>query len=267
MINTIRMVLAVTLAGACLTVAAQDAYPKLGKLWLENQVSNPEGKAQTGRMLVPLPDDFYKYADGKYQSILSRITVAVPVIGNESVISVRESVIARRPNGFPITSHVLFVPGAMGMAPSNQDGVSAIVVTLLRDDRPKDGESVLSQFEPPNEGVRAVYAKQGVDFSRVKTNMGDGVQRVIRNRLANEPFPYKVQIRGGSELVSIGVTRYVVAPNDSLLEFSQVVPCTNSSESDCRQRALDMMQKFMTGVSDFLLVGNAPSGGPAAGQK
>lgn len=238
------------------SVWSDNLLPTLGKVWLEKQVSNPEGGLQTGRSLTPMPDTLFKYADGKYQSVFSRITLAVPVIENELQVSVRESVVSARPNNVPITSHVIFIPGATGAAPATAEGVSAVVVTLLRDDRPKDSESILARFEPPNDGVRALYARQGTEYSRVQTNFGEAVQRVLRNRSAVDPFPYQSIAQGGAELISLGFTRYVVAPNDSLIEFSQVVPCAKQTEPECKQKASNSMDRFMAGVSQFLLIGD-----------
>lgn len=235
---------------------SENALPTLGKVWLEKQVANPEGSLQTGRSMTPMPDTLFKYANGKYQSVFSRITLAIPVIENETQVSVRESVVSARANNVPITSHVIFIPGATGAAPATAEGVSAIVVTLLRDDRPKDSASVLTQFEPPNDGVRALYARQGAEYSRLKTNFGEAVQRVLRNRSAVDPFPYQSVAQGGADLISLGVTRYVVAPNDSLIEFSQVVPCAKQTESECKQKASNSMDRFMAGVSEFLLIGD-----------
>lgn len=230
--------------------------PSLGKRWFETQLANPESKEPTGRQLVALPDNFYKYSEGNYQSVLSRMTIAVPVIGSESQVSVRESVVSRRPNGVPITSHVMFIPGAIGAAPSNEDGVSAVVVTLLREDRPKDSESVLRSFEPTNDDARKALALQGMEYNRLSTNMGVAVQRIVRNRLVDDPFPYLMRVRAGEGFGSFGVTRYVVAPNDSLIEFSQVVPCGGLVEGECKQKALTRMNVFMAGVREFLLAGN-----------
>lgn len=236
-------------------VWSESVLPALGKVWLEKQVSDPERGGQTGRSLTPMQDTLFKFADGKYQSVFSRITLAIPIIEDERQVSVRESVVSVRPNNIPITSHVIFIPGAIGAAPNTADGVSAVVVTLMRDDRPKDRESILTRFEPDNDGVRALYARQGAEYSRVQTNMGDAVQRVLRNRSGVDPFPYQSMAEGGDELVSLGITRYVVAPNDSLIEFSQVIPCRKRAELDCKQKAIGNMDRFMSGVSDFLLIG------------
>lgn len=248
-------------------VWSESALPALGKVWLEKQVSNPEGGLQTGRALTPMPTTLFTYADRKYQSVFSRITLTIPVIENELQVSVRESVVSARPNNVPITSHVIFIPGATGAAPATAAGVSAVVVTLLRDDRPKDTESILTQFEPANEGVRALYGRQGTEYSRVKTNLGQAVQRVLRNRTAVDPFPYQSVAQGGEELISMGVTRYVVSPNDSLIEFSQVVPCNKQTELECKQKASNSMDRFMSGVSEFLLIGDVLKTMPSTDKK
>lgn len=243
-------------AAAFTAVAAEVSPPTLGKTWMETQITNPESPGQTGRKLVPLAENAYSYKDGNYKSVLSRISVGVPVLGTETQVSVRESVLSRRANGLPITSHVLFIPGPLGAAPDSKDGVSAIVVTLLRDDRPKEAPTVLSQFVPPDESSRAALAQRGVTFSRVPTNMGEAVQRIVRNRAANDPFPYQVHQRPEVDVMTMGVTRYVVAPNDSLIEFSQVVPCNGERERECSNRAIDLMQRFMASVSEFLTISN-----------
>lgn len=250
------LIVPVLLAATFTAVGAEVSPPTLGKTWMEVQIANPESPGQTGRKLVPLADNFYTYKDGNYKSVMSRISVSVPVLGTETQVSVRESVLSRRANGFPITSHVLFLPGPLGAAPDSKDGVSAIVVTLLRDDRPKEASTVLSQFVPPDESSRVALAQKGVNFSRVSTPLGEAVQRIVRNRAANDPFPYQVQQRPDVDVTTMGVTRYVVAPNDSLIEFSQVVPCNGEREKECSNRAVDLMQRFMASVSEFLTISN-----------
>ncbi len=235
-------------------IAADGSFPVLGMTWMETQVANPESAGQTGRKLVPLPGNLYSYKDGKYKSVMTRITLDVPVIGAEKQVSVRESVLSRRPNGLPITSHVIFTPGAVGAAPNSKDGVSAVVVTLLREDRSKDASGILSQFLPSDENARAAMAQRGVFFNVVPTHLGGAVQRIVRNREAVDPFPYQVRQLPGAAVTTVGVSRYVVAPNDSLLEFSQVVPCNGEPESICSNRAVESLQRFMGSVSEFLTI-------------
>ena len=235
-----------------LVPASVGAQPRLGKLWLESQLGDPERGVQTGRGMTELPVAAYRFDGGVYESIASRIALSLPVFRDEAVVSVRESIIARRPDGSFITTHVLFVPGPVGLGLLTDEGVSAVVVTRLRDDRPKDRESVLRQFEPPNEQARAAMAQRGVEYDRVGTNMGQAVQRVVRNRAANEPFPYRMQLSTDQALRSIGASRYVIAEGDSLIEFSQVYPCAQQSETDCRSNAVSALDRFMAGVKHFL---------------
>lgn len=252
-----KAVVSAAMALSACAVLASTAAPQLGERWWEAALGNPEGGGQTGRTLRPLPDTFYSYQDGRYQSVFSRLLLDLPVIGAETAVSVREAVISTRPDGrTPITSHLLFMPGAASSEAKTHDGVSAVVVTLLRDDRPKDAASVLRQFEPDSEAVRQQSLQQGVVYSRIPTRMGEAVQRMVRNRSALGPFPYDVRIDPQPSLVSVGISRFVVLSNDSLLEFSQVIPCGAQNEADCQQRAVAVMDRFMGGVHNFFLISN-----------
>ena len=125
-------------------------------------------------------------------------------------------------------------------------------VTRLRDDRPKDRESVLRQFEPQTAQQREQQGNVGIQSFRIQTEFGEGLQRIVRNRLYEEPFPYQMRVASTPNVDSVGVTLFVVVEDDSLLEFSQVFPCATVENQACTQKALANSSAFVSGVSQFL---------------
>ena len=186
----------------------------LGKAWAETVLGDPERAPQTGRGLAPLPETAYSFKSGSYQSVVSRISLKLPRVGDERVVSVREAVVFRRPDGQAITTHVIFVPGPIGMVADDTNGVSAVVVTRLRDDRPKDRESVLRRFEPASDQERRGMEAAGLSSTRVMTQLGEAVQRIIPNRLTEDPFPYRTKLRTSESVVTMGISRVAVVEGE-----------------------------------------------------
>lgn len=234
--------------------SAQDVpSPKLGPVWSETPFGNPENSnQQTGRGLSPLPPSSFKF-DGKlYQSVVSRVTLALPLLTDEMTIGVREAVISRRPDGSPITTHLMFVPGGYAAALSDNQAISALVVTRLRDDRPKTPKVVLESWEPPA-AHRDALERSGVTQTRINTKLlGETIQRVIVNRSSTEPFPYQTKILRSQKVETIGITRVGVIAEDSFLEFSQILPCGSMTKEICTDRAIELADKFMGSVTQFL---------------
>ena len=223
----------------------------LGKAWAETVIGDPERGAQTGRGLSALPASAYSFEGGIYKSIVSRISLKLPRIGAERIVSVREAVVFRRPDGQAITTHVLFVPGPVGMASDDAFGVSAVVVTRLREDRPKDRESVLRRFEPGSDQERRSQEAAGVSSARVATELGEVVQRIVPNRITEEPFPYRTKVRASERVNTVGISRFAVIGGDSLLEFAQVVPCADLGTDACKAHAIAVADRFLGGVTEF----------------
>ena len=245
---------AILLALCSWCVAQTRPAPALGKVWSETLLGDPQrAGGETGRGLKVMPESAYTFENGMYKSVVSRIKLKLPQLDSETHVSVREAVVSRRPDGTVITSHIVFVPDALGMASPPERGVSAIVVTRLRDDRPKDRESVLKTWEPPTEEQRLNYEKAGIFHSRIRTPQGEHVlQRVILNRAFIEPFPYQTRVAQGNAQ-SVGISRFVVIEGDSLIEFSQIVPCGSMEALQCRQVATDVADRFVDGVAEFLI--------------
>jgi len=242
-------------AGIALAVCALQAQsqPSLGKVWAETPLGDPAKSAETGRGLRPMPESAFKFEGGIYRSVVSRISLTLPRIGNEQVVSVREAVVYRRADGQTATSHVLFVPDRVGTSLNPSDGVSAVVVTRLRDDRPKDRESILRSWEPQTEQQRQGMEAAGAFHRRVQTGFGEAVERLILNRTATEPFPYKTNLDRGPAVKTVGVSRFVVIGTDSFVEFSQVFPCGQLAAEACRTAAIESSDRFLAGVREFLI--------------
>ena len=254
-----RVILTVWILGlAAVAAMAQTLDPPTpGSVWFEEVFGQPErAGTHTGRGLRSITNDphFYRFENGEYKSVLSRIRMKLPRIGSEGQVTVREATPYRRADGDIATAHLVILPGAMsaGLLSDNQ-AMSAVVVTRLRDDRPKDRNSVLSQWEPANEEQREQFRRAGIEIGRINVpKWGESVQRVVLNRASVEPFPYRLNILRSGQTETVGVSRFLLAGEDSLLEFSQIVPCAGRLLEDCKAEALVSSDRFIAGVTEFL---------------
>jgi hypothetical protein len=232
-------------------VAAQQAptVRAVRSEFVKGGVERPDGQQPT-RVLQLMPPGTYEYNNGVYRSQLNRIALRVPRIGTELLVDVREALAMRRPDGSPATTHLMFDPGGTQIPWSPEAAASALVVTRLRDDRPKDVESILNRLDG-GEAQWARLAERGVSYARIQTRMGPALQRVVRNRANSARFPYDLALLNDREATTYGVTDFVVVGTDSLIEFSQLVPCAGRSDADCRSAALMAMAALVDGVTDF----------------
>lgn len=253
----------IVLSAAISVHAASDALPPgISDVWAQNFFANPETfGADSSFNLAPLQKTAYRFDAGVYESIVSRLKIRIPRIGNEKTVSVREAVVFTRQDGQPGTTHVIFVPDPWAPAYETDLGVSAVVVTRLREDRSRDRESVLARFEPPSMEAREGLAKSGVSYARVASAWGVSTRRITVNRVFEEPFPYQTrQTRSpeGAVVRSVGVSRFLVVEEDSLLELSQVVPCGPSTAAGCTQQAIKVNDSFVDGLAGFLTYPKSP---------
>jgi hypothetical protein len=88
----------------------------------------------------------------------------------------------------------------------------------------------------------------------VETNLGPALQMVFRNR-ANTPLHFPGQVMGGGPFdgttANYGVSRFVAVSPDTLIQFSQIVPCRGRSDADCKAAALQSLDAFVRGVVEF----------------
>jgi Biotin carboxylase, N-terminal domain len=225
-------------------------------------VERPTGDAWL-RQLRPMPKEAYEVKDGLYRSYTSRITLRIPRIGDETFVDVREAVSLFRADGSKATTHIMFdADGTKTDAAVSQDAQSAVIVTRLRDDRPKDVESVLATLDG-GEQKRALWTKQGgFSYARTETSLGPALQRVIRNRANTRRFPYDIAQLNETGTMTYGVTSFVVVGTDSLVELSQLFPCAKRSDVDCQTAALNAHKEFVGGVTEFSVY--PPQGTPPA---
>jgi hypothetical protein len=266
----------VLLALACGGAAAQQAAapapaaaaaegPALGKV-LQEVVTPTPGKPSEGtRSFKPLPQGAWRFEKGEYRSGRSGLTLRLPRLRDEKTVSVREAVTVAEGKEVR-TSHVVFVPDAEGLSLDPQGPVSAVVVTRLRQDRPHDRETVLKAWEPRTPEQRKSMEARGIEFHRIQTGLGEGLERIVPNRIVDANFPYRTHSDEGKELKSVGVTRYLVSTDQALLEFSQVFPCRELAAEACKAQALKASDRFVQGVSSFVLVRSPgqPQGGASA---
>jgi hypothetical protein len=235
------------------------AGPALGKV-LQEQVVPVAGKpGESTRQFKPLPECAYHFEAGEYRSGVSGIMLKLPQVRDEKVVSVREAVVLA--NGKEVgTSHVMFVPGPEGTTVDPLGPVSIVVVTRLRPDRPHDRESVLRAWEPHSPEQRKAVEARGVEFARIQTGLGEGLERIVPNRIADANFPYRTHVDETAKQVrSVGVTRYLVSGTQALLEFSQVFPCRELAAEACKTAALKASNDFVQGVSSFVLLHSSPA--------
>jgi hypothetical protein len=247
------------LTAAVLAQAQTQQPPTPGSVWFEQVLGNVEKPGdQTGRKLQQITGNqqLYSFKNGQYTSVLSRISLKLPRIGAEDKVTVREGVPYRRADGEIATTHLVILPDAMAPAPTtDKQAISAVVVTRLRDDRPKDRESVLHRWEPSSQSEREQQHRQGIETTRVVLpRWGEAVQRVISNRASVEPFPYHTRILNSPTVQTVGISRFIVAGQDSFIEFSQIVPCDGRSADDCKAQAIASADQFMDGVVEFLIL-------------
>jgi hypothetical protein len=261
---------------ACAAAAAQQAAapkpaasavqgPALGKV-LQEQMVPVAGKAgESTRGFKPLPSGAFRFEKGEYRSGVSGLSLRLPQLRDEKTVSVREAVTVAEGKDVR-TSHVMFVPDPEGQSLERHGPVSAVVVTRLRQDRPHDRESVLKAWEPRTPEQRKTMEARGIEFHRIQTGLGEGLERIVPNRIADANFPYRTHTDEAKELKSVGVTRYLVSTDQALLEFSQVFPCRELGADACKAEALKASDRFVQGVSSFMLVRSPaqPQGGASA---
>lgn len=176
-----------------------------------------------------------------YSSPYQGYQIRIPKVAGNSKVSVHQALISKRPDGAPITSHVLFIP-------DRGYGAAAVVVTRLRDDRPKDTASILSQFEPKTPAEYTAYEERGVTFQKLNGALGPVVQRAIKNRAFSWHFPYRIAIDPAHPKGTVGLSRYVVV-GEFLCEFSLIVDGSRAASTDAlrtlAERELDVLMGAM----------------------
>jgi hypothetical protein len=240
---------------------------------LQELVERPPGQpgqppADPTHTFQPLPPKAYEWEEGRYRSAVSGVTMKLPQVRDEKVVSVREAVVFVRANGDVETSHVMFVPGAEGTKVDRLGPVSVVVVTRLGNGRPTDRETVLHSWEPRTPELRKQMEARGVEFHRIKTGSGEGLERIVPNRIADANFPYRTHTEEGARVQSVGVTRYLVSGERALLEFSQVFPCRELAAAQCKDAALKASDRFVADLSSFtVLTAAKPAAPPASSGK
>ncbi len=198
----------------------------------------PSAPAHSSRKIEKMEGVISK---GIYSSPYQGYQIRIPKVAENPKVSVHQALISKRPDGTPITTHVLFIP-------DGGYGAAAVVVTRLRDDRPKDAASILSRFEPKTPAEYAAYEERGVTFQKLDGALGPSVQRAVKNRAFSWHFPYRVAIDPTHPKGTLGVSRYVVV-GEFLCEFSVIVDGSKASNADALQaraeRELDVLMGAM----------------------
>ena len=169
---------------------------------------------------------------GIYKSTSHGFQLKVPSVAGSTQIRVIQSTISRRPDSSPITADVIFLP-------DDSYGASALIVTRLRDDKPKNSEYILEQFIPPNLTETARMEQLGVTFKQINTRFGNTLQRTIKNSRVSQYFPYKVSVDKAENLSSLGMSRFSVV-GEFLCEFVVIVDTRYVSDSSKLQSAAEM---------------------------
>lgn len=204
-------------------------------------IGNPDGKNAPPYLSSPIKNWKNIIIDGMYKSPYHGYEIAVPSVFGSHKISVHQALVSKRPDGTPITSHVLFM---------SQKGfdVAGLVVTRLREDRPKDAASILRSFKPQSEQHSQALEKQGIFYKSYEGKHGEILERQIKNRNFTDHFPYRISRDRSSETKSLGISRYYVI-GDYFYEFTvllrrSAVP-KGESFYDVAQRQLDLFTAGM----------------------
>jgi len=203
-------------------------------------MGSPEGRAMPGQAHSSTKIDISEsvIAKGVYSSPYQGFQLLIPRVAGDINVSVSQALIARRPDGTPITSDVI-------VTPTQGYGAAALVVTRMRDDAPKDPDHILAEFEPRNSAEYAAYEKQGVAFERRQGPLGLALERLTKNRVVTEYFPYRTGIDPHRANGSLGISRYVVI-GEFLCEFSLVIDGSPTLNEDAlRALAESAMDSFM----------------------
>jgi hypothetical protein len=203
-------------------------------------VGAPDGPSTPPHYSKKLESTEGVIANGIYSSPYQGYQVRIPKVANNPRVHVHQALVARRPDGTVITSHVLFVP-------DGGYGAQAVVVTRLRDDRPKDPAAILAQFEPHSPTDYAQYEKQGIAFKKIDSPLGTTLQRTIRNRGFSWHFPYRVLVDSSRPQGTVGVSRYVVVGN-FLCEFSVIVDGASAATFEALQALAERDLDVLTGA-------------------
>lgn len=181
-------------------------------------------------------------SNGIYSSPYQGYRIKIPIVANNPRVHVHQALVSRRPDGTVVTSHVLFIP-------DSGYGAEAMVVTRLRDDKPKNSTAILAQFEPRSATDYAQYEKQGITFKKIDSRLGPTLQRTVRNRAFSWHFPYRVMVESSHPKGAIGISRYVVV-GDFLCEFSVIVHGASAATFEALQtlaeRDLDVLMDGMS---------------------
>lgn len=216
--------------------------------WVMGTDGTPDLKPGPRRLAL-LWREAYDYSDGVYKSLQSRIRVAMPRIGTEKVVGVREGVGVKRANGWPQTTHLVFEPGGLKAEPRRDDAISAILVSWPADGNALPAAAVLDHVNGGPQ--KRAQAGPGFEYSNQTTRFGPALQLVVRNRSNTPRFPYQMATSRDAEAVTFGVTLYVAAA-DRYLEFSQISPCNGRSEAACKADAMRAMKAFTDGVLEIM---------------
>jgi hypothetical protein len=185
------------------------------RLYEDTYLGPPDGPQAPGVVTTSLALPNPAVDGAIYISPSLHFRLRVPRVAGQPRVVLRHSRPSRRPDGAAVTTHVsVETPGAYGVA--------ALVVTRIRDDMPKDADSVLHQFEPREPAEYPAYAKQGVTFRRRSGPLGVALERVVRDRAMVPLFPFRTAIDTGRAAGSVGLSRYVVL-DGFLCEFSLIV--------------------------------------------
>jgi hypothetical protein len=126
--------------------------------------------------------------------------------------------------------------------PEGSYGAAVLVVTRLRDDRPKDPEFIVSQFETRSPQEAAQLESEGVFVKRFTGPWGPCVQRTIRNQVFSWHYPYRVKTDLSTNTETVGISRL----GEFLLEFGLIIRrADNKTFDQLRASAENALDTFM----------------------
>lgn len=153
--------------------------------------------------------------DGIYKSPYQGYSLKIPPIFGKTKMSVHYALVSHQSDGTPITSHVKFIS-------DKGHDVMGVVVTMLREDRSKDPQSVLNKFLPANKGQQDALEQIGATYHTYTHDDLLILQRSIKNRIYTADYPYTVSQQKSDSVKSFGISRYMVK-GDYFYEFFALI--------------------------------------------
>lgn len=205
-------------------------------------LGNPEGETKPSQLSNPVNDFSDIIANDVYTSPYHGFKLKIPQIFGSNQLNVRHGLVSERPDGTPITSHVVFLS-------SQGTGAAGLVVTRIREEKIGDPAAILESFKPKNENEKRGFEKKGILYTSYQGKYGEILEREVHNRVYTRTFPYRIYSKPASDIKSLGISRFYVK-GDYFYEFTVLLVDDSAipkgqSLHDAAQKQLDILADGM----------------------